>query len=439
MRRPAFGGAERCLLPGDAGERERQRDRGREEAQQHALREQMHDEPRAACAKRDAHGELLAAADRARQQKIRRVRARDEQHERDGAEHDAEHAARRAADGDVLQRLEADAVAAEAIGFFVRGVGEPGVDAGADRSLGDIRTATHDDDIAVVARALRFGEARGQPDDFLVRIRESFRHHADDGCRRRVDADLASDDRRIAAVALLPDPPGKNDDRGTAGSLVVGVEIAAERRRDAERAPEIRADAGAVEALRLVHVAEVDGFLAEAADFGLAVELATQREQIAAGQIVEIVAAVRTTEPGVQQLVGRRKRQRADHEAVEHDQHEHHAGQANAEHTDDERRERAARNDRAERGAKLFDRDRPEPGDCTAWHFVHRRGSPSAARLRGPRESHGWQTPARSAWRSPSAHRFMTGLVRRADASGADPPRGAGDASFPRRRRGRRT
>ncbi len=55
-----------CCCPVYEQERERQRDRGRDEAQQQALREQMQHEPRAARAERDAHGKLLAAADRAR-------------------------------------------------------------------------------------------------------------------------------------------------------------------------------------------------------------------------------------------------------------------------------------------------------------------------------------------------------------------------------------
>ena len=76
----------------EAQEAVEERDRGSDaertagEREQHALGEQMRDEPPASRAEREAHGELAPAAFTAREQQAREVRADDEQHEPHGAE-----------------------------------------------------------------------------------------------------------------------------------------------------------------------------------------------------------------------------------------------------------------------------------------------------------------------------------------------------------------
>ena len=54
--------------------------------QHEALDDQLPDDPRAAGAERDAHRDFLLAADRAREQQVGDIGARDQQHQRDGAE-----------------------------------------------------------------------------------------------------------------------------------------------------------------------------------------------------------------------------------------------------------------------------------------------------------------------------------------------------------------
>ena len=80
--------------------------RSAEHREQHALREQLRDHPRPARADRDAHGDFALPPRRAREQHVRDVRARDQQHERDGAEN---HEQRRAHVSDDLRREIGDA------------------------------------------------------------------------------------------------------------------------------------------------------------------------------------------------------------------------------------------------------------------------------------------------------------------------------------------
>ena len=60
-------------------------------AEEHALRQELLHDATPTRAERQPHGDLALATRRTREHEVRDVRARDEQHERDGAEHDQHH------------------------------------------------------------------------------------------------------------------------------------------------------------------------------------------------------------------------------------------------------------------------------------------------------------------------------------------------------------
>ncbi len=90
---------------------------------------------------------------------------------------------------------------------------------------------------------------------------EAGRHHADHYRRAAVHLDLASDDRRIAAEAPLPERVAEHDHVGTVDAILLGREAAADRGRHAEHAEQIVRHERRAHALRLV-AADVDGAIA---------------------------------------------------------------------------------------------------------------------------------------------------------------------------------
>ena len=77
------------------------------------------------CAERDADGDLLLARGRAREQQVRDVRARDEQHERHGAHHD-QHGASHVADDGFDERHDVDREGSVALVLFPNPRGDGG-------------------------------------------------------------------------------------------------------------------------------------------------------------------------------------------------------------------------------------------------------------------------------------------------------------------------
>ena len=106
-------------------------------------------------------------------------------------------------------------------------------------------------EVAAVARGrlLRIERER-RPDLRAVGKREARRRHADDLVRLAVDDDAASDDRRVAVEAPLPNAVADDDDVMAAERLVVAHEAAAERGADAERVEEVRTTRGSPAAAR---------------------------------------------------------------------------------------------------------------------------------------------------------------------------------------------
>ena len=85
VRRARYAGAAQPREPRHRRIREAETGRRAGNRERHALGEQLPDQPRAIGAQRGAHGQLAPAHRALREQQIRKVRARDQQHERDGA------------------------------------------------------------------------------------------------------------------------------------------------------------------------------------------------------------------------------------------------------------------------------------------------------------------------------------------------------------------
>ena len=81
--------AESTRHEADAPRRDENSERAAGEREQHALGEQMPNDLLARCAERESDGDFLLSLRAARQQKAGEIRAHDEEHEADGAEHDA--------------------------------------------------------------------------------------------------------------------------------------------------------------------------------------------------------------------------------------------------------------------------------------------------------------------------------------------------------------
>jgi hypothetical protein len=94
--------------------------------------------------------------------------------------------------------------------------------------------------VAVALFGLLFVEGFGQPDLAVLRAHpwcgeiETGRHDADDGDIGAVEPDGATDERRIAAEALLPEFPGDDGDGRGAGGAVGGLDPPAAERCNAE-------------------------------------------------------------------------------------------------------------------------------------------------------------------------------------------------------------
>jgi hypothetical protein len=337
------------LLPVQAGLRQCQRDERRCETEHRGLRKQLHDQARAAGAKRDTHGQFLTPAQRSREQQVRGVRAGNQQHHQYRGEHHAEHRAHRAIHDHVLERLDAPVLSAEPFGIGVHGVIEPRAESGLELDGADPRVTAQHEPVCILVRFDRLRQRRRDPDRFAARVGEILRHHADDRRRVGIDADLAADNGPVAAVAILPKLVREHRHLFRARLFVCRVEVAAKQRCDAEHAEQVRADVGAVVAFRTIKIAQVDRRARCAGDIGDTSEMKPAADQVLAGDRENIAESTVAKKAGLVELLGCGERQRPQHEAVEKCQHEHDTGQARREHADDHGRKSGIGEDRAQR------------------------------------------------------------------------------------------
>jgi hypothetical protein len=211
------------LHPAEAPVREEQPDRATREAENHAFDQQLPHDPPAARPERRPDGQLLPAAQAARQQQVRDVRARDEEHARHGADEHADRSAH-AADHLILERHDAERQAAvrriEIREVAAKADGE-GVHFLLHLSDGHARPETADDVVVLAVPRLRGVRSHGEGhDDVRVKGVAECRHHfvrkgegrrqdADDLIGASVQFDPAANHVRIAAVAAYPGRVGE--------------------------------------------------------------------------------------------------------------------------------------------------------------------------------------------------------------------------------------
>ena len=221
--------------------------------QEQALGEQLPDEADPLGAERRADRHLAHAADGPRQHQVGDVRARDEQQAADRAE---EHEQRQpdAADEPVGERAEADphlrvrlrVLAARAppamalISARARSSVTPGF---------ETRDAAQEVRLAEFAGTSRAGR-RAAPRNPRARApkRNASGMIAGHEVQRAPISDRPADERPIAAEAALPEPVRQHDDAVLPGDRLLGPEVAADRRADAEQPEEVRRDDQAADA-----------------------------------------------------------------------------------------------------------------------------------------------------------------------------------------------
>jgi hypothetical protein len=230
---------------------------GAQQRQQHALGQQLAQHARAAGPEREPHGDLALPVGGAREQQVRDVRARDQQHEGDRAQQQHQRGAH-VADHGLVQRLDRHAL----LGVRVRVLlGEPRgdrLDVGARLLHVDAGLqAAHHVDAGVVAAVVLAAdlvlqsqqrrEDLGVPPAGVHRLR----HHPDHRERVAAQDQRLANHLRIPSEAPLPEAFAQERDAGRAGLLLLGPERAAEDRLLAERREHAGGDLPAVHALGL--------------------------------------------------------------------------------------------------------------------------------------------------------------------------------------------
>ena len=238
-----------------APEREQETGGAADQAEHGAFGQELTDDAAAARAERVADGDLTLTRAGPREQQIRDVRAGDQQHEADRAEHHQQ-ARAHVADDLVLKRDDFAALAPRVrehpqrvglakIGYARAHLRLRARGGCAGREPGDGLTAL----TAAPQRASRRAIERERHPDLRLGggERERRGHDADDFARLAVDQDLAADHVRIGAEALTPQRVA-DDDGARARQFFIRAKRPAERGRHAERREEVRRHVRADEA-----------------------------------------------------------------------------------------------------------------------------------------------------------------------------------------------
>jgi hypothetical protein len=206
------------------------------------------------------HRDLALACRRAHQEQRGRVRARDQQHQRDGAEEDPERVTN-ASRVDIAMREEPKRLAVRCerrVGSAKRvaqrfqigrarglrcAMAQATNDIGIVPLIGRIRLHGVRHEIAGVARRRRKPELR--------------RQHSHDRSRLAVEADLPPEDAGIGTEARAPHVVAQNHDRRSTRLELARIELAAETWTEADRAEEAAAHAQAAQRLRRGLLAEM--------------------------------------------------------------------------------------------------------------------------------------------------------------------------------------
>ena len=202
-----------------------------------ALGQDLRDDASARCADGAANRQLPLPAGRTRQQERGHVGARDEHHARDGAKQD-EQRRTHVADEIVAQRPQVGAVVRVLcrVGLRQPRADEPQIFPRLPRRDVVAQPSEDAEEVRGAERAVVVRERQRHDDVWTRRPPELRRQHADDFERMAVEGDGAADHRRIGAEALAPQRVGQQDDAVPPLDLLVGPEVAPQRRRDAKHA-----------------------------------------------------------------------------------------------------------------------------------------------------------------------------------------------------------
>ena len=216
-----------------------------EDAEDQAAEREVDRDLRARCADGHADRDFTRLPDRAHDQQVREIDARDHQDETNRAEHDQQRRAH-VTDDRVVQGCDHRREVAVRIRAAPAEIGREAAQFRARALDRRVRLqASHHTDASPRA-ARRGGVERGWHEEadrvaraVLGQGPESLRHHADHGVRLAVERERASEDRAIAAELRMPERVRQDDHASAAGVILVRAEHAAERGRGAEQREEI--------------------------------------------------------------------------------------------------------------------------------------------------------------------------------------------------------
>ena len=244
-----------------AGDGEQKSDGSARTGEKRALREKLADHAPLARPQRRANGELARPADGAREQEVRDVRARDQQQKTDrGEQHQQE--GPHIADDVLFHGHERDPEILVGHRIGRREIAGDGVHLGLRLRESHARFQAADcvraDVDGAIAKRDVVPPADGGVDVPLRSIEREVRgDHPHHGIWRAVEHDHTPQHGGGRPEPALPEPAAEQDGRSSAEPVVGSAEVAADDRRLAERAEEIRGDHGTAEALRLVRAGEV--------------------------------------------------------------------------------------------------------------------------------------------------------------------------------------
>ena len=288
----------------------------------HALGQQLAQQPRRAAAHRRPDGELLLALRRSRQHQVRDVDAGDQQHEDHGAPEQQQYRAHRF-DAPHLQRNDARANTRIRAWMVDHQARRDGVHLRLRLRERNLRPDPRDHvpPAAAADVGLVLGDRLGQvevaiaaaPFETELEIRRQHAHHR---IRSPVERQRAAEDAGVAAEAALPEPVGDYHD-AAAGAELLRKERPAVRGAGAERLEEAFRDERPVEHLGLSIAGEVERIGLDGRHVLEAPGLRAPVEKGRRGHRDGLAAVLRIGLPQRHQAVRFRKRRRLDQHGVD--------------------------------------------------------------------------------------------------------------------------
>ena len=223
----------------EAAIRDEQAERRAQQAEEHALRQQLAHQPRSTGAERRPDGHLPLPAGRPREQQVGDVGARNQEHQHHGAHHRGGRDLERQRHQFVAQRSGPCAPAiVVAIGACELAGDFGQLTAGRRDRCVRRQTATRGQRALATGGGV-FERHHRDPELRDLRKLKTGRHHPNHGVGRAVDDQHAADDRLVGGVAALPEAVAQHHDRRRPGPIVVRCELPADHRMHTEQRKEV--------------------------------------------------------------------------------------------------------------------------------------------------------------------------------------------------------